>query len=59
MREGVLITDEKGRIILMNPFLQDVLGKKVSWKKRTIQEIFMNSEFQDAVDSVLRERVPS
>jgi two-component system, OmpR family, phosphate regulon sensor histidine kinase PhoR len=54
MREGVLITDEKGRIILLNPFLQEVLGNKVSWKKRTIQEIFMNSEFQDAVDSVLQ-----
>jgi two-component system phosphate regulon sensor histidine kinase PhoR len=54
MREGVLITDEKGRIILMNPFLQEVLGPKISWKKRTIQEVFMNSEFQDAVDSVLR-----
>ncbi len=54
MREGVLITDEKGRIILMNPFLQEILGKKASWKKRTIQEVFMNSEFQDAVDSVLQ-----
>jgi two-component system, OmpR family, phosphate regulon sensor histidine kinase PhoR len=54
MREGVLITDEKGRIILMNPFLQEVLGPKVSWKKRSIQEVFMNMEFQDAVDSVLR-----
>ncbi|MBI4765794.1 MAG: HAMP domain-containing protein [Deltaproteobacteria bacterium] len=54
MREGVLITDEKGRIILMNPFLQEVLGPKVSWKKRTVQEIFMNSELQDAVDSVLK-----
>jgi two-component system, OmpR family, phosphate regulon sensor histidine kinase PhoR len=54
MREGVLITDEKGRIISMNPFLQEVLGEKVSWKRRTIQEVFMNMEFQDAVDSVLR-----
>jgi two-component system, OmpR family, phosphate regulon sensor histidine kinase PhoR len=54
MREGVLITDEKGRIILLNPFLQEILGDKVSWRKRTIQEIFMNSEFQDAVDSVLQ-----
>lgn len=55
MREGVLLTDEKGRIILMNPFLQKVVGQKVFWKKRTIQEIFMNNEFQDAVDSVLKE----
>ena len=55
MREGVLITDEKGRIILMNPFLQELLGKKVIWKKRTVQEIFMNSDLQDAVESVLRD----
>ncbi|MGA3086029.1 MAG: ATP-binding protein [Thermodesulfobacteriota bacterium] len=54
MREGVLITDEKGRIILMNSFLEQVLDQKMAWKKRTVQEVFMNSEFQDAVESVLQ-----
>ena len=54
MQEGVLITDEKGRIILMNSFLEQVLDQKMPWKKRTVQEIFMNSEFQDAVESVLQ-----
>ncbi|MEW6188295.1 MAG: ATP-binding protein [Thermodesulfobacteriota bacterium] len=53
MREGVLVTDEKGRMIMMNPFLEQVLGKKKDWKKKTVQEVFMNSEFQDAVEAVL------
>ncbi len=56
MREGVLITDEKGRIILMNPFLnRNYSGKKMIWKKRTVQEIFMNGDLQDAVESVLHD----
>jgi two-component system phosphate regulon sensor histidine kinase PhoR len=54
MREGVLVTDEKGRIILINPFLNEVLGGKVSWKKRSVQEAFMSAELQDAVEAVLK-----
>jgi two-component system phosphate regulon sensor histidine kinase PhoR len=54
MREGVLVTDEKGQIILMNPYLNEVLGGRTSWKRRTILEAFMNAEFQDAVDAVLK-----
>ncbi|HMK64732.1 MAG TPA: HAMP domain-containing protein, partial [Thermodesulfobacteriota bacterium] len=54
MHEGVLLTDEKGRIILMNPFLREILGDKVVWRKRSVQEIFMNSDLQDAVESVLQ-----
>ncbi len=54
MQEGVMITDDKGRIILMNPFLEEVLGKKISWKKRSVQEVFMNSELQDAVETIMK-----
>lgn len=54
MREGVLVTDEKGRAILINPFLEQFLGGKASWRRKTVQEIFMNSELQDAVEAVLR-----
>jgi two-component system phosphate regulon sensor histidine kinase PhoR len=54
MREGVLVTDEKGRIILINPFLNEVLGGKDSWKKRSVQEAFMSAELQDAVEAVLK-----
>ncbi len=54
MREGVLVTDEKGRIILTNPFLNEVLGGKVSWKKRSVQEAFMSAELQDAIEAVLK-----
>jgi two-component system, OmpR family, phosphate regulon sensor histidine kinase PhoR len=54
MSEGVLVTDEKGRIILMNSFLQEILGEKVIWKKRSVQEVFMNSDLQDAVEMVLQ-----
>ncbi len=54
MREGVLVTDEKGRIILTNPFLNEILGGKVSWKKRSVQEAFMSAELQDAIEAVLK-----
>ncbi len=54
MQEGVMITDDKGRTILMNPFLEEVLGNKIPWKKRTVQEVFMNSELQDAVETVMK-----
>jgi two-component system phosphate regulon sensor histidine kinase PhoR len=54
MQEGVMVTDEKGRVILMNPFLEDVLGRTISWKKRTVQEIFMNSELQEAFNLVMK-----
>jgi len=54
MQEGVLVTDEKGRIILTNPFLDEVLGGNVSWKKRSVQEAFMSAELQDAVEAVLK-----
>ena len=54
MREGVLVTDEKGRIILINPFLNEVLGGKVSWRKRSVQEAFMSADLQDAVEAVLK-----
>jgi len=54
IREGVLVTDEKGRIILMNPFLKEILGGKISWKRRSVQEAFMNAELEDAVEAVLK-----
>lgn len=54
MQEGVLVTDEKGRIILTNPFLNEVLGENVSWRKRSVQEAFMSAELQDAVEAVLK-----
>jgi len=54
MREGVLVTDEKGRIILINNFLNEVLGGRISWLRRSIQEAFMSADLQDAVDRVLQ-----
>jgi two-component system phosphate regulon sensor histidine kinase PhoR len=54
MREGVLVTNEKGLITLINPFLRNLLGGKVQWENRTVQEIFMNAELQNAVDAILQ-----
>jgi len=54
MQEGVLIMDEKGRIILMNLFLEEVLGEKRLWKKRTTLEVFMDSKLQEAIEVVLQ-----
>ena len=54
MREGVLVTNEKGLITLINPFLRNLLGRRIQWEKRTVQEIFMNTELQNAVDAILQ-----
>ncbi|MBI5583631.1 MAG: PAS domain-containing protein [Deltaproteobacteria bacterium] len=54
MQEGVLVTNEKGLITLVNPFLRQVLGGAVTLENRTIQEVFMNTEFQEAVDQALK-----
>jgi two-component system phosphate regulon sensor histidine kinase PhoR len=54
MREGVLVTNEKGLITLINPFLRNLLGGKIQWERRTVQEIFMNTELQNAVDAILQ-----
>jgi two-component system phosphate regulon sensor histidine kinase PhoR len=54
MQEGVLVTNEKGLISLVNPFLRQVLGGTGNLENRTIQEVFMNTEFQEAVDRALR-----
>jgi two-component system phosphate regulon sensor histidine kinase PhoR len=54
MQEGVLVTNEKGLITLVNPFLRQVLGGTPTLENRTIQEVFMNTEFQEAVDQALR-----
>jgi two-component system phosphate regulon sensor histidine kinase PhoR len=54
MREGVLVTDEKGRIVLVNPYLNEVLGGRLTWRRRTIQEAFMSADFQDALEAVLK-----
>jgi two-component system phosphate regulon sensor histidine kinase PhoR len=54
MQEGVLVTNEKGLITLVNPFLRQVLGGTVNLENRTIQEVFMNTEFQEAVDQALK-----
>ncbi len=54
MQEGVLVTNEKGLITLVNPFLRQVLGGTVNLENRTIQEVFMNTEFQEALDQALK-----
>jgi two-component system phosphate regulon sensor histidine kinase PhoR len=54
MQEGVLVTNEKGLITLVNPFLRQVLGGNVNLENRTIQEVFMNTDFQVAVDQALK-----
>ena len=48
------MTNEKGLITLVNPFLRNLLGGKIQWEKRTVQEIFMNTELQNAVDAILQ-----
>jgi two-component system phosphate regulon sensor histidine kinase PhoR len=53
MREGVMVTDARGRILLMNPFLRETLGGRVQWERRLVQEVFFSRELQEAVEAAV------
>jgi two-component system phosphate regulon sensor histidine kinase PhoR len=57
MRAGVLATDLDGRVTLMNPALERILGidKKISLGKKVI-EVVRNAELKGIFDRVLLER---
>ena len=54
MQEGVLVTNEKGLITLINPFLRQAVGGNLQFENRSVQEVFMNTELQDAIDLALK-----
>jgi len=57
MREGVLLLDEKGKILIANPFLVRRLIKSTAWKGRHPIELIPSADFQNACDDVVNGRI--
>ncbi len=58
MVEGVLIADRTSRIRLANDGLRVMFHLEVSPMNRTLLEVFLNHEVQQAVDAALRDEGP-
>ncbi|HEX5036883.1 MAG TPA: ATP-binding protein [bacterium] len=56
MVEGVLVTDPKGRIVLVNPALTTMLGLSGDSVGRTVLECLRNAAVNDAVEKALSEK---
>jgi two-component system phosphate regulon sensor histidine kinase PhoR len=56
MVEGVLVTDPKGRIVLVNPALTGMLGLVGDCVGRTVLECLRNAAVNDAVEKALSEK---
>lgn len=54
MIEGVLITDSKGLILLMNPSFQDILGIKENFVGRPVLECIRNQEIYSCIDQAFK-----
>ncbi len=55
MAEGVLVVDERGRILLTNDALQQLLSLPSNVANRTPLEIIRNAELEEAIRKVIRE----
>ncbi|MGQ9810422.1 MAG: two-component system histidine kinase PnpS [bacterium] len=56
MFEGIMVVDEKGRILLMNPSLRGLFFVDSDPKNRLPIEVVRNPQIQGAVDRILRDR---
>ncbi|MBI4640519.1 MAG: PAS domain-containing protein [Candidatus Tectomicrobia bacterium] len=54
MVEGVMVTDRDGRILLVNPALEEMLPSSGDVKGKTPLEVFRSAEFQEGVDQILK-----
>jgi len=57
MREGVLLLDEEGKILMANPFLVRRLIKSTAWKGRYPIELIPSVDFQNACDDLVNGRI--
>jgi len=55
MAEGVLVVDERGRILVANHALRQLLHLPASVANRTALEIIRNAELEDAIRNVIRQ----
>jgi two-component system phosphate regulon sensor histidine kinase PhoR len=58
MVEGVLVTDEKGEILLVNPSLRSMLGLEGICTGKTILECLRNQSVHQPIERVLQSRRP-
>ena len=56
MFEGIMVVDEKGSILLMNPSLRKQFFVDSAPEKKTPVEAIRNPQVQDIVDKVLKEK---
>ncbi len=55
MVEGVLVVDEKGKILIANPTLHQLLSLPPEIEKRTLLEILRNVELEETIQKVLQD----
>ncbi|HSA60064.1 MAG TPA: ATP-binding protein [bacterium] len=58
MIEGVLVTNAKGEMVLVNPALTAMLGLSGDWAGKTVLECLRNAAVNDAVERALSEKMP-
>lgn len=58
MVEGVLVTDSRGEIVLVNPALVSMVHLEGDNRGKTVLECLRNAEVHDAVEKALSEKMP-
>ena len=58
MLEGVMVTDEKGKVVLINKSLEDIFSIDGSAMGKTPLELVRRGELQEAINKVLKENCP-
>lgn len=58
MTEGVLVTDQRGDILHLNPAFQEMLGLKEKAEGRSALEVLANVPTNDAIQEVIRKGEP-
>jgi len=56
MSEGVMVVDENGRIILMNPSLKKIFFVDLEPEYKTPIEVIRNHKVQEMVDKIIKEK---
>lgn len=58
MREGLLVTDPKGKIILANPSFYEVFNLETRCEGKTVLESLLNKEIHESLEESLKKQIP-
>jgi two-component system phosphate regulon sensor histidine kinase PhoR len=58
MLEGLMVTDEKGKVVLINKSLEDIFSIEDSAIGKTPLELVRRGELQEAINKVLKDNLP-